>query len=403
MRFSSMGPGNMGRGRRLLSAALATGVAIGALGMAATPAFAQKKGKEAAAPQGPKISISKAFQPAAAAAQAAVNAAKTDPAQVPAAKAAVDAAFAAATTPDDKFVAGQLAVSLGSSAKDTALTRRGLQAMVATNKTPADNGKYNFFIASLAYDAKDYAAAQAAARAAIQSGYTTDEVQILLAETYVSQNQPAQGLAELKKAVAAKRAAGQAVPEAWLKRAVTVAYRAKLTNEAAEWALTQVELYPNSFNWLGSTQIVRLVGNYGPNETVDLFRLMMRSGAFDNDPKLLGNEFKEYVEAADPRRLPGEVVTVIDKGTASGALARSQWVTDMRALASGRIAADKASLPAAPAAASNGLTLLSTGDAWLNYNDAAKAEAFFKAALGKPGVDKDRVLTRLGIAQFDQG
>ena len=396
MRFSSMG-----KGHQIMSAALSAGVALGAFG--AAPAVAQKKSKAAAAaPAGPKIAISKAFQPLAVAAQTAVNAAKADPAQVPAARAAVDAALAGAATPDDKFVAGQFAVSLGGQLKEPALQRRGLQAMVDSGKTPVDNPKYNFFLSSLAYDAKDYAAARAAAQAAIQGGYTDDQAYVILAETYIAENQPAAGLAEFKRAIAAKRAAGQPVPEAWLKRAVAVAYKAKLNAEAADLALTQVELYPTAFNWLASSQIVRLAGNYGPNETIDLFRLMWRSGAFDNDPKLLANEYREYVEAADPRRLPGESIKVIDKGTAAGAL-KGPWVAEARALASGRIASDKASLPAAPGAASNGLTLLSTGDAWLNYGDAAKAEAFFQAALGKPGVDKDRVLTRLGIAQFDQG
>jgi hypothetical protein len=33
---------------------------------------------------------------------------------------------------------------------------------------------------------------------------------------------------------------------------------------------------------------------------------------------------------------------------------------------------------------------------------AAKAEELYKLALAKPGVDANRALTRLGIAQFDQ-
>ena len=390
--------GSMGTTRKLAAAALAASVALGAL---SAPAYAAKK-EAPAAPAGPKISVSKAFQPAAAAAQKVVEAVKTDPAQAPAAKAAVDASFAAATTPDDKFVAGQLAVALGSTLKDPVLQRRGLEAMVASNKTPADNPRYNFFLSSLAYDAKDYAASRAAAQAAIQGGYKDDQIYVMLAEGYIADNQPALGLAEFKKAAAAKRAAGQPVPDAWLKRAVTVAYKAKLPSEAADWSLMQVEANPNNFNWLASAQLVRLVGNYTPNETIDLFRLMWRAGAFDNDPKLLGNEYKEYIEAADPRRLPGEAIAVIDKGKAAGALT-GQWPNDMRAIAAGRLAADKASLPSAPAAASSGATLLSNGDAWLNYSDAAKAEAFFKAALAKGGVDRDRVLTRIGIAQFDQG
>jgi hypothetical protein len=43
------------------------------------------------------------------------------------------------------------------------------------------------------------------------------------------------------------------------------------------------------------------------------------------------------------------------------------------------------------------------GDAFLSYGEAAKAESLYTIALTKPGVDSNRVLTRLGIAQLDQG
>jgi Flp pilus assembly protein TadD len=48
-------------------------------------------------------------------------------------------------------------------------------------------------------------------------------------------------------------------------------------------------------------------------------------------------------------------------------------------------------------------TVSGAGDAFLSYGDAAKAEALYTIALGKAGVDSPRVLTRLGIAQVDQG
>ena len=40
---------------------------------------------------------------------------------------------------------------------------------------------------------------------------------------------------------------------------------------------------------------------------------------------------------------------------------------------------------------------------YLNFDDTAKAIEMYELALSRSGVDRGRVLTRLGIAQVDQG
>ena len=80
-------------------------------------------------------------------------------------------------------------------------------------------------------------------------------------------------------------------------------------------------------------------------------------------------------------------------------------MADATSQAKGRIAPDKASLPALDKearAAKDGKSPMAMADAYLSYDDAAKAEEFYKMALEKGGIDKDRALTRLGIAQLDQ-
>ena len=413
----SMSTARSGRGRTLISTALAASFALGAIG-AATPALAAKK---AVAAKPGKIAYSKEFVAVAVPLQVKVDAIKVAKAKVdakdPAGAAELAAASAgtaammqaveaAALSGDEKLAAGQLAVGMGGYINDIVMRQRGARLMLDSGKLdPAKVPDFQYYLGSFAYSNKDYATASTALAAAVAANYASNDAGELMVDAYARAGQPGQGLALLKQAVAAKRAAGQKVPEGWLKRANVVAYNAKLGAESMDWALTQVELYPTNFNWLASAQLVRRFANYGPNENIDLFRLMLRSGAFDNDPKLLGNEYREYIEAADPRRLPGEVLRVIDKGTASGALSGA-YITDARTLANGRMAADKASLPASAAraaASSSGVEALSTGDAYLNYGDAAKAEALYKLALAKSGTDKDRVLTRLGIAQVDQG
>ena len=409
-----MGFSIINRRRKLVSTALAASFALGALGVAATPAYAQKKEKVA---KPTKAVMSKEFVAIAAPLQAKVDAIKLVKDKGPAgaaelatatagAAAMMQAVEAAAVSPDERLGAGQLAVNLGGYLDDVPMRQRGVKLMLESGRLDAAKvSEFQFYLGNFAYSNKDFATASSALAAAVAAGYTAPEAGELMVDAYSRAGQPAQGLTLLKQAIAAKRAAGQPVPEGWLKRANVIAYNAKLPAESMDWALTQVELYPSNFNWLGSSQLVRRFGNYGPNETIDLFRLMIRSGALDNDPKLVGNEYREYIQTADPRRLPGEVIKAIDKGTASGAIS-GPFITESRTLANGRMAADKASLPAAAAkaaASSSGLDALSTGDAYLNYGEAAKAEGLYKMALGKSGIDKDRVLTRMGIAQYDQG
>ncbi|MFV0643974.1 MAG: hypothetical protein ACK5NN_05660, partial [Sphingomonadaceae bacterium] len=83
------------------------------------------------------------------------------------------------------------------------------------------------------------------------------------------------------------------------------------------------------------------------------------------------------------------------------------FVSEAMSVSKGRLAADKADLPAlakdARSASSKAVTAMAAGDAFLSYGDAAQAEEMYTIALTKPGVDSDRALTRLGIAQIDLG
>jgi hypothetical protein len=102
------------------------------------------------------------------------------------------------------------------------------------------------------------------------------------------------------------------------------------------------------------------------------------------------------------------VLKIIDTGLASGKLRASDaFIAEARTIANGRIAADRASLVGlerdARAPGASAATVSGAADAFLSYGDAAKAEALMTSALSKPGAERDRLLTRLGIAQLDQG
>lgn len=408
--------GRAGFARTAMAVALSAGLAAGGVAFGAAPALA----KEAKAPA---VKLSAGFSKAAGPLQGAlqktaekpeVKAAGDDPAKLAAAlaneKTMLDQAFAAAETPDDKFVAGQFAVNLGSIAKDPAIQRRGLVSMIESGKAEGqDLAKYNYFAGSLDYQAKDYASAEKYLSAALQGGFTGADVGPLLAEAYFSDNKAAQGLDTLKAAIAAKKSAGAAVPENWYRRGIGVAYQAKMGPQAIEWAEMLVRANPSALSWLNAAQFVREFGGTGftNQESLDLGRLLLRSGGLNSEPKYVEREYIEYVQAADPRRLPGEVFKVVNAGIAAGALPASDpFVADALSQAKGRIAADKASLPGLESdarKAPTGVTAMAAGDAFLSYDMAAKAEEMYQIALTKGGVETERVETRLGIAQVDQG
>lgn len=383
--------------RLAMAVAFATTAAVG-LTATATPALAQKKGKEQSA-KAAKADYSKPFIAAYQPMAKALN----ENGDVAALTAQLPALVAAATTPDDKFASGQFVFNIGAKTSDVALQRQGLDLMLDSGKTPpADVARNTFAAAQLAYNAKDWGAARARAQQAIAAGYTGD-AELLVAESYFAEDQLAAGMEALDKAIARKVAAGEKTPEAWLKRGLAQAYQGKLQPQSLKYAAMYAQYYPSKSSWGDAIAIQRNFNNYEGQELLDLLRLASRADALRYE-----RDYIDYVEAADARRLPGETQRVIDAGLAAGLLKPNDvYVKEARTIASGRIKADMADLPGlerdARAGSATAATAMAAGDAFLSYDQPAKAEEFYTLALAKPGVDTARVLTRLGIAQLDQG
>lgn len=313
----------------------------------------------------------------------------------------LEKAFAVATTPDDKFIAGQLALTLGQLAFDKKMQRRGLLSMVDSGKlSPADNAKFQFYIGGLSYDMKEYPSARASFQAAIAGGYTESGVDGLLADAYFNDNMPNEGLKVLDDTITKR---GAAAPEDWIRKGIVVAYKGKMPAYAIKFATRLVEGYPTQENWALALSVVRDMSTFQNQEQIDLLRLMGRTNSFSE-----ARDYIEYIQAADPRRLPAESLKIVNLGVAAGKLQLSDpFVADAKSIASARMAEDKASLVAmerdARLPSATAASAMAAGDAFLSHDNATKAEEMYKIALTKPGVDAPRALNRLGIVQSDQG
>lgn len=436
----------LNRSAYALALALAS---LGAVGVVATPAEAQRKDDKKGAVKGPQPT--KAFIPAYTELKNMLDAAGKRP-DVVAAKAKVsetertyrsargraaqeaargqyDAAVAAlaglvaaekAKTDEiytkigndaDKFFAGQLGFTYGGLAVDKVQQRRGLVAMIESGSVPAaELGKYNYYAAGFAFDLKDYAGAESALKAAIAAGYAGNDVKGLLAEAQNAAGRPADALTTIRGMVDEAAAAGQVPAAELLERGVLISYQSK-SPDAADWAIRRVEFYPTQPGWVAAGQILRERGNFGPMESLDISRALDKAGALNTSTQAVQREYIEYMQSAVGKvgvLYPGEVIKVANQGLKATALQASDpFVRDAMAEANRRLAADKASLTGlerdARAPAATVKTVLIGADTLLSYDQDAKAAELYQIALGKPGADLAGINLRLGIALIKLG
>lgn len=373
-------------------AALGIALAFGPAALIAAPAQAAKK-EEAKQAKQPELKLSKEFRAAAGPLDAAAKAQDWQGVLT-----AANTMEASATTPDEKYVLNQYRLNAATSLKNAAEQGKAIDAMLATGKvSAADAGKFNFFSAQFALERNDYAKAEASLNAAVAAGYTGTDVYLSQSRIYSSLNRPADAIAALDKAVKAEEAAGRKAPEDWYKFGFGQAYKAKNNDEFVRWTSMHVKAYPTPENWRSALVNFRDVSNPADKPLLDLYRLMLASNSLAGE-----KDHYEYAYLANRAGLPGEVKMVTDhfKGGASKAIG------ELSADASGKVAADKASLAneaQKAASAANGVQAAGTGNAYIGYQDYAKAAELFRLALSKGGVDADEVNTRLGIALALQG
>lgn len=388
----------------------AIAVALAGTAVAAAPAYAQRdygaqpqqptQQPEAQAPaenpnaiktHTPKVSreAGKAMQEL----QKAVNEKNT--AAIPAALAA---AQAAAKSADDRYVIGLLQLKAAAGANDKPGVANAIEAMLASGSVTQEE-KFGLYL-NLAqiYDGmKQDARAMQAYSQALQANPNSIDATAGMAESLAAQGQPAKALELLQKGIALQSAGGAKAPEPWYKRAVAVAYKARLP-AVVDLSRKWVAAYPTTDAWQNALAIYQNLGHLEESKQLDLLRLKGAVGA------LTEGDYFNYGDIALRKGFSGEAKEVLEKGFAANKISRSNAsFSELYKLAAAKTKGDKESLPAAPQANATARQTLNMGDAWLGYGDYAKAAEFYRAALAKPDADKDLVNLHLGMALTRQG
>ncbi len=364
----------------------------------------KKKPGEAAKPV--KRNLSKEFQKAYAPAVDALLKKK----DTAAALTAFTAAEAAIVTPDDRHEAGIFAISLGKEMKDPALQRKGVDLIVASGVAPAEmKSTYVFQQALYAYQDKDYPTAEKKMLEAYNGGFRGNSIEVQLSNTYRLQNNYPEAIKWLSKAIDGAKAAGTKPETQWYAQAANYAGKMKDNAQIMYWGKEMMKADPRPETYHDAIFQYQRIADLDSQESLALLRLARRNKAI-----LFEHEYKQYVEYADGRRYPAEVIAVLDEGFAKGTISKNNLTfSEIYNTSKGLVPelsrswdADEKSAKADP----KGFTALLTGDALLSFGQYARAKAMYETALTKGNIvdreganQTDRALTNLAIAKVNLG
>jgi predicted Zn-dependent protease len=364
-----------------------------ALMTTATPAAAQKKPKKEEAAKGKSLSPSKGFAPALKKMTDATGA--KDAAAL---QAALAEGQASASAPDDKYLIAFYQLQLGILNKDTALQAQGLDGMLDSGLTPAENAAtYNFYSGNFAYGAKDYAKAVQRLEAAKAAGSTEAVLPALLMDSYLNAGQIDQGWAIAKAGIDAARAAGTKPSEQLYVRPAQAFQNANRTNEMLDVLTMRVEDYPAPATWRNTLYILLQQSGGDKELNLDILRLMRATNSM-----MQRAEYLEFASLGVEAGYPGEVVGVIKQGQDSGVIPKSDThFGNILEAQTPRAATDAAAVAAdasKPATLNNPKAARSTADVLVGIGQPAKAIPLYEAALKAAPTDAVAQY-RLGVAQ----
>ena len=311
---------------------------------------------------------------------------------------------------DDKYLLGSYLLNAGTKTDNASLKLEGYGLIAGSGFTSTkDKVISHYQRGQLLYQSgqKQEAATAFASSAAASVG--TGQFEINIADFYRKSGEHATAVDWMIRGIDKHEAAGQEVPDNWLR---FMGSTANASNDSGLLHKTMVAIVKRSSEkvYLRDALTLYQLNNDIENQvTLDFLRLLREKKALDSS-----RLYSEYVEMADARRYPAEVVAVLDEGFASGAISKSEVTfsesyndakSRMGGLRSNFDQDEKESL-----ASSKGYLALLTGDAMLSFGEYARAQKMYEAALSKGGIidndgkdQSDRARMRLAIAKYKQG
>jgi hypothetical protein len=290
----------------------------------------------------------------------------------------------------EKYVAASLQLELSARRNDTRGQRSAVAAILSSGAMPADQAAYMRYLAG-------YFAVQAGAvdealshlLAARSLGYETPQSGLLLAEAYLRKRKPTEALGVFNRVLEQMDSAKQPVPPAWLDRAAALAYGQKDWAGFATYEARRLRMDSSPLDWRSA--IVNYSNGAMPDAEaqLDLMRLQNATGALASE-----RDYQGYAALATSLGNTQEAKAVADAGLSNGKLLTL----------AGPMAKGKQNLVSLAKSRSKAVTAsASAADKLLSGSQYTQAATAYRAALSAGPANRDRNMTRLGIALARSG
>lgn len=312
------------------------------------------------------------------------------------------ALVSSADQPLEKYAAGELLLQAAAGRGDLRTQRAALNVILESGQVPANEvGRLRGMagvLSSMLGDRKD---AIAQIDYANGQGYATVSSQLALADARFQRNDATGGIKAIDEAFALRAKEQKPVEATWYDRAIALGYKAKRPDLVAKWTQAKLATYPDAPNWRSGIVNYLNGANPGPDQSLDLYRLMAATDAIASE-----RDWLSYSALAGQKGTAAEAKAVLDTGVTAGDLSAADPAVS-KELASLKPKAAKAlaELPTLTkkAQSGNGAAALTAADAQFAAAAFPAAAELYRAALTKGGIDMDRASTRLGIALARSG
>jgi tetratricopeptide (TPR) repeat protein len=282
---------------------------------------------------------------------------------------------------DARYALALYEVEIGTQRDDDTMRARALDVLIANPLTRRDRlPGYLGIRGQIAYRMGDFAAAGEFWGRLTELTPSDPDVFANLAQARLAQGDAPGAMDLLMRAIAARGAAHQLVPEGWYRQRLAIAQQGHLVSPGIDAARALVSAYPSSANWRAALSVYRQLAVPEGAMEIDFLRLMRHVGALAQ-----AAEYQRMAQLLGRLGEPIEAKAVLDEGIARGLLNAGtsptrEIIAEMdRAVANPRSASTQRSAPTNRAGAQVrlGLSRLLAGR-------RAEAEAAFRAAEEDP-------------------